>query len=369
MRTPGISVIIPVFNTRLYLAECLESVLRQTLDNVEVIGVDNGSNDGSYELLQEYARRYPQLKVLQHIGGRQGAARNAGLDIAQGAYVGFVDSDDFVAPTMFEAMYGKARASGADIAVCNFNSYQDGHVGRTPGLAGELLEGREPFIIEHRAKLLRNLTPWNKIFSRRLVYDHKLRFPEGIYHEDVLFTLEALLLAQGVVGLPEPLYFYRRQREGSVNLYRGEGNLHIFRVMQMVTQFLRNERLEDRYARLLGEIKVTRILWSWKQVGCKLRRVGFQQMRAEFQEIELPELLRILTHTECREFRVIRGAGYAQYRLFGMARWLYGKLLALPGLRSLAQLVRASPSPMSSVDKPLPQQPLPSPSGRERGSG
>ncbi len=121
-----IYVIIPVYNVKPYLAECLDSVMAQTYKNIVPIAVDDGSTDGCAELLDDYAARHPRLQVVHQANGGLSAARNTGLDLAYGEmdpeednYIGFVDSDDYIAPDMYEKLLGALKRDRADIACCD----------------------------------------------------------------------------------------------------------------------------------------------------------------------------------------------------------------------------------------------------------
>jgi len=324
---PVVSVIIPVFNTRPYLQQCLDSLTGQTFPEMEIICVDNGSSDGSYEFLQDYAARHTNMTVLRHPQGRQGGARNAGIEKAKGEYIGFVDSDDFIAPTMFERMVETAQVEQADVVVCNIKLYYESTGWGRKALADDLLAGDGPFSIQQRPRLLRNLTICNKLFSRELIERNHIRFPEGSFHEDQFFVIAAFLLAQRIVSVPEALYFYRRERSGSVNKYRGVDHLQIFRVLEMVNAFVAGRQIQDSYQGLIEELAISRILLVAHLIGGKHRHPYFRRMRSEFRKMKLPEQPKILTPSEYREFQIVRRFGYLIYNLlYQLLRPGYGHL-------------------------------------------
>ena len=330
MNSPAVSIIVPVLNTRPYLDKCLGSLLAQGLSSIEIICIDNGSNDGSMERLRDYARRYDNVQVIEHpVEGRQGGARNAGMDVARGKYIGFVDSDDFVAPEMFEKMHNAIEGNAAELAVCNISlCYPNGGYAQE-GLPRRDLEKGFPFLIGERPRLLRNLTICNKLFSRRLIHEHGLRFPEGKYHEDQFFVIAAFLMAQSIVSLPESFYFYRRQRPGSVNEYHGADNLHVFQVMDKVRTFLLRNGLGIEYQRLIDEVKTLKYLHLYQMTDTAWRRPFFQRMRGEFRELAFPVPRSILSVSEHREFRVARRCGYVAHAAFVKVRAIYGHFRSL----------------------------------------
>jgi len=317
---------MPVFNTRAYLAQCLESLAAQSLAEIEVICVDNGSTDGSYEFLLDYAKEHPNFFVLRHAEGRQGAARNAGLERSRGQFIGFVDSDDFVAPEMFKEMYSAARASQAEVVECNFDFNLDEETISGKGLPDDLLANDGPITIEQRPKLLRNLIPWNKIYSRELVEKNGLRFPEGIFHEDQYFVVAAFILAQRIATLPACLYTYRRGRVGSVNEHHGLDNFHVFQVMELISEFLKARKIDEPLIRLVNEVKALKYIQVCKTTRRNYKRTYYEKMRKELKNAGFPTQPKILTLPEMREVQFIDSHGYADYSVFLMSRYIYRSL-------------------------------------------
>lgn len=116
---PLISIIVPVYNVKNYLEKCLQSICGQTYKNLEIILIDDGSSDGSGELCDLFAQRDGRIKVIHQTNAGQSAARNRGLAVAQGEFLGFVDSDDWIEPDMYEFLYHLLKANGADISICS----------------------------------------------------------------------------------------------------------------------------------------------------------------------------------------------------------------------------------------------------------
>ena len=120
-----ISIIVPVYNTAKYLDKCIQTLIKQTLEDIEIIFIDDGSEDGSAEILKNYAKNDKRISILNQNHKRQGAARNYGLSIAQGEYIGFVDADDWVELDMFEKLYYPAKETDSDIVMCSMNTFED----------------------------------------------------------------------------------------------------------------------------------------------------------------------------------------------------------------------------------------------------
>jgi glycosyltransferase involved in cell wall biosynthesis len=319
---PLVSVIVPVFNTRPFLQQCLDSLFTQSLREMEIICVDNGSTDGSYEFLQEYSNRHLSVIVIRHTGGRQGGARNAGISQARGDYIGFVDSDDFVLPDMFRKMYIIADNKDAEVVECNYELFS-GKASKGQALPGDFLTDFKPISILEKPRLLRNLTPWNKIYSRDLIERYALRFPESLYHEDQFFVIAALILARHIATVPDSFYRYRRGRRGSVNRYRGADSLHIFKVMKLVSDFLESQGVDGEYKDLVNEAKALKYPQLYRTTQRKFKRAYFELMHKEFLDIELPSRPRILSLAERREFQFAQKYGHSQFDLFLELRALY----------------------------------------------
>jgi glycosyltransferase EpsH len=326
MPPPLVSVIIPVFNTRPYLQQCLDSLIAQTLKPIEIICVDNGSIDGSYEFLKEYAEVHSNMIVMKHPEGRQGGARNAGIEIARGNYIGFVDSDDFVSPDMFQLMHETAEAETAQVVVCNTQYYHidSGYGGNS--LPKSVLDTGSPAPIQQRLILLRNLTICNKLFSRKLIENHGIRFPQGSYHEDQFFVIAAMVSASRISTIPTPLYFYRRGRPGSVNESHGPDCLHIFTIMDKVVSFVEQHQQCSLLHEIIREVKVMKILQVYHLAGPEYQRSYYIQMKKQLKSANLENSYQLLTRSERREYQLVCHSGHLIFNLYLTLRAKYGEL-------------------------------------------
>lgn len=204
-----ISVIIPVYNIEKYLRRCLDSVINQTLQDLEIICVNDGSTDSSAEILEEYKRKDNRIIILNQENIGPGAARNAGLKIARGEYIGFIDADDWIDLNFFEKLYGVAKKYDAD-AACT-------EIIRTYASEKKLkkIEIKKEEIlhkcIEKYRKLgiPKNCYIWNKIYKKSKLDKHKLFFREDLHMcEDVPFTIRFLYFSDKVVTVPKTKYHY-----------------------------------------------------------------------------------------------------------------------------------------------------------------
>ncbi len=225
MGLPLISVIIPVFEVAEYLPQCLDSVLGQPGPEIEVIAVDDASPDGSAAILDDRAAADPRLRVVHlAVNGGQGPARNAGLDLASGEYVWFVDGDDRLADGALAAIGARLAHSRPDVLLIDWvSSYAGGRTAPSPG-AGLL--ARVPAGGCTLADLPRlvdlTMTSWSKLLRREFLAGLDVRFAPGI-HEDVLVTCAALLAAKSIEAVDRVCYRYRQDRAGSAMVTTSPG--------------------------------------------------------------------------------------------------------------------------------------------------
>ena len=212
----ALSILIPVYNTGDYLRPCLDSILAQTLADWELILIDDGSTDESGTICDEYAAKDERIRVVHKKNEGVSVARNLGLTLAQGEYVGFVDSDDCIAPEMFGDMYQAAMARNANIVMCDaVTVYGDGREepDTITGLEVSSWVARESW----KPKLLLEMAGavWRCIYRRDLLEEHGVKFPVGLrFSEDRVFNLYAVGYANGVEYIKSP-YYKRLIREDS----------------------------------------------------------------------------------------------------------------------------------------------------------
>ena len=217
---PKVSVIIPVYNTEKYLRQCLDSVIHQSLREIEIICVDDGSTDSSARILEKYRAEDARIKMIHQGNAGLSAARNTGLRAARGEYVYFIDSDDYVETNALEFVYKEAKRDRLDILFFDGESFFDppelksGFVGADccyrPCEFGGVLSGTDMYV-KMRAKGVFRPMVWLQLLRRQYLIEEKLTFREGILHEDILFTTCGTLQAKRVGHRNVQLYHYRRR--------------------------------------------------------------------------------------------------------------------------------------------------------------
>ena len=216
--TKKISVIVPVYNVCKYLDECVGSICEQTYDNLQIILVDDGSTDGSGELCDAWAKKDSRVEVIHCKNQGVSCARNAGLERAEGELIGFVDSDDYIAPDMYEQLYDRLEESGCSMVVCAYKTVDE--QGMPLGQIYENISDGTLFVDEYLLKYCENarnhcelVIVTNRLYKREL-FDH-VQFVEGVIHEDEFFLNDILFQVGQVPVISNALYFYR-QRAGSI---------------------------------------------------------------------------------------------------------------------------------------------------------
>lgn len=235
-----VSVIIPIFNAEKYLRKCVDSVLAQTLDDFEIILVDDGSTDGSPNICDEYAKR-PNVTAIHQMNSGASCARNAGIMNATGEYIAFVDADDYIVPQMYEEMYRVAKEAEVDIVFCNFVTIDENGENEMKGIsympADEKLNNSKMRKLLCKEESYRMLWfPWKSIYRKSLILNYSIVFQNGNIGEDTLFNLNAILYAKNCWFIDKAYYYYVQVR-GSItrgggyksNFYQGMNSYYITR--------------------------------------------------------------------------------------------------------------------------------------------
>lgn len=213
-----ISVIIPVYNVKEYLSECIESLINQTYPYFEIILVDDGSTDGSQFICDEYSSNYEFIRVLHKENGGLSDARNKGLQYALGDFVIFVDSDDYVSPDFVEALAKGFNNESVDITCCCYQKFNDGE---SPLKKVE----NERILFMNSTQAMRfcyskagrnvDIVAWNKMYRKCLFLNYSIEYPYHKFFEDLYTTFKLFYYARNIVIDMRPLYYYR-QRRGSI---------------------------------------------------------------------------------------------------------------------------------------------------------
>lgn len=216
MKDELISIIVPVYRVEPYLEKCLESLRSQTYRNLEIILVDDGSPDNCGAICDRYAREDSRFRVFHTENGGLSAARNVGLRAASGDYIGFVDSDDWTEPEMYEKLHNAIIQTGADVSCCCFYTVFPQEVIEMKTLGLRLLDAEDALRELIEGACIRTGV-WSKLYRRELWED--VSFPEGRIFEDVLTTYRIFRKMEKLAAIPEHLYYYRRREDSICGTY------------------------------------------------------------------------------------------------------------------------------------------------------
>ena len=245
-----VSVVVPIYNVEEYISKCLKSLENQTLKEIEIILVNDGSTENSGKIAKEYADELPQkFKYLEKKNGGLSDARNYGMKYVTGDYVAFLDSDDYVEKETYELLYKKAKEEDADYVECDF-------IWEYPNK--EVVDRRSDYKTDR--EMLKNVrvVAWNKLIKTSILKKNKIEFPFGLRYEDIEFTYKLIPFLKKVAYVEKPLIHYM-QRDTSIANVQTEKNKDIFEILDNVLEFYkRNDLYEDykdeleyTYSRLL----------------------------------------------------------------------------------------------------------------------
>ena len=235
---PLISVIVPVYNVEKYLPKCVDSILGQTYENLEIILVEDGTKDNSGAICDAYAAKDSRIRVIHKENGGLSSARNAGMDIARGDYFGFVDSDDWIEPKMYETLLNLAEKYHADLVCGSRYDVAEATGERTLGLHHEKEEALSSMDLLGRVFTWDGCdsAAWDKLYRRHLFDD--IRYPLGMYSEDIAIFYKLMEKANRVALCPEPLYNYHHRENSITTAKLSEKTFHYPRHTEVIYPYI-----------------------------------------------------------------------------------------------------------------------------------
>lgn len=216
--SPSISVIVPIYKTEKYILKCLNSIQSQTYTDIEIICVDDASSDRSVDIVEQCKALDPRIKLIRHHTNLGlSAARNTGIDIAEGQFIASVDSDDFISADFLEKLYGAALENDCDIVACGLNEVDNkGRLVRSIKFGEHLVDFAK---VRPNLFSLTNPSFCTKLWRTSFLRDNQLRFEIGRYYEDLIFTYKALMLPSKFCSINDLLYFYLQRDDSIIKTY------------------------------------------------------------------------------------------------------------------------------------------------------
>jgi glycosyltransferase involved in cell wall biosynthesis len=243
-----VSIIVPIYNVEKYLPKCIDSLVSQTLQEIEIILVNDASPDNSAAIMREYVGKYSNIKCIYLSENKcLGGARNEGIKVAEGKYVSFVDSDDYVDITMFDKMYQKAEETSSELTYCMFQRIDEAgkHLKNDflypPEFAGEISENKI------RGYFHKPSYAWGKLFKRDIIMDNNILFPEHLKYEDSFFMLQIAINLTKAAMVPEALYYYLQRKTSILNSRNTEHHLEQIKVVDLFVDEMKKKGYYQKY--------------------------------------------------------------------------------------------------------------------------
>ena len=248
-----VSIIIPVYNTAKYLSRCATHLCNQTIDEIELIFINDGSNDNSLDILNEFKEKYPdRVKIINKENGGQASARNLGIHLASGDYIGFADSDDYVEEDMFETMYNAAITYDANYVECNFKFIEDrdGVYKDLPkrGNVRTYTTNRDMFINPQ-------VSPWNKLYKASILKDNPIIFPEGLIYEDTAFFIKSIPYISKTVYIAREFVHYFLRTGSTMNSTSIDSQHKVGNIIPVLSDILTYYKEHNLYAEYEKELE------------------------------------------------------------------------------------------------------------------
>lgn len=291
---PKVSVILPVYNVGKYLKQSLDSLITQTLEDIEIICVNDGSTDDGKQILDEYAKKDSRIKVIHKEHAGTGAARNDGLKIATGECIGFVDPDDWVKENMFERLYDVLKEQNVDIVMCMPDGFND---------QKQIFQAFGYFVEDNFAQLKnrgvfnwKDISPfsypmciWNKLYRKELFDKNNIDFAEGLDFEDHKVIFKSLLTAKSIYFIPEKLYVYRHNRPGSILSDNDNRLIDHIEIFNIVEKILEETGTSESLRKDFITYKVHNLLYYYGMIKDEHKADYYQKMLESIKETNLTE--------------------------------------------------------------------------------
>ena len=292
-----ISVIVPVYNVEKYLSKCLESIINQTYQNLEIICVDDGSTDSSPKILEEYAKKDTRIKILEQTNSGQGVARNYAINLAKGEYIMFVDSDDWLSLNACEVLLNKISLTSSDFVIFGAYLFDDNKNCEridSPYWSvdeyREILKRKEVFDYKDVKDIIfKRFSPWNKFYNASFLKANNIKFDEKLEFEDVIFHMKSFLFADRITYCQDCLYNYRLFHSSSCTerFRRGKEVFNIIEVVNTVEALLQTVNVYETLKMQFLKFKISLYIEYYNNINNKsVQNIFKKKIKFEFEQIE-----------------------------------------------------------------------------------
>ena len=322
-----VSIIIPVYNADKHLSQCLDSIINQTLKEIEIICVNDGSTDFSCQILEKYAQKDQRIKIINKNNSGPGASRKIGLNFATGEFIAFVDSDDWVKLDTFEKLYNNGISNNSDLVIINPIRY-DGNNDRYLymdgfDIANYLNDNNinfdqftfdytdiNPFILN------KSFSTWSKLYKNEFLNSYNdFYFPEYTFYEDVPFHVQVLLRAKRISFCTERLYIYRVSSDNSMIDYSTKSRkvFDIFIVVDKVRQFLiENEKIDEFKSEFI-QFEIRQLTQWLDNCGDDYKQEFFERTKQYFKQMNLN--IDVINKLNTQYENIINSSSYKEFKL------------------------------------------------------
>lgn len=293
--SPKVSIIIPVYNAKKFIQPCLINCMNQTLEDIEIIVIDDKSTDNTVELVKQIMTEDSRIKLIElEENHRQGYARNVAIEQAQADYILFLDVDDSFTNNCAEEMYKKITEDDADMTVCKFATIDD-ETGKVAyehefqnyaDLPKDLHKGFsykdcEPIALFDKCNVV-----WDKIYKKSFILENDIKFPGGMYCEDDVFSFKAIFRAKKITVLDKCLVFYRVNRKTSSSNQKDRTTFDCFKMYEMIKADLLNLCIFFKFQNAFMQYQTYSFMFFYKAVNKKYRKEFFDRMKSELSVYE-----------------------------------------------------------------------------------
>lgn len=290
-----VSVIIPVYNVEEYLCQCLDSVINQTLKEIEIICVNDGSTDNSQQILEEYAEKDNRIKIINKKNAGLGAARNTGMEYATGEYIGFIDSDDWADINMFKKLYENCKTHDTDISMCPIllvNESSEDLNRETDYFDLVCFDEKfnnRPFNLDQTKDFVLDIAvnAYNKIYRTEFINRIEAKFPEGLLFEDVPFFYETYLNANRISLVRDFLIYHRVNRSSSITAEANKKHFDTIKIQNLMLESFRSLTNFNEFKIDLYNKKIFRIIRRYFEVAEIYRKEFFELIKQDFEKMNL----------------------------------------------------------------------------------
>lgn len=317
-----VTIVVPVYNTGKFLHRCVDSIINQTYTNTEIILVDDGSEDNSPEICDDYARQDTRIKVIHKKNGGLSMARNTGIDEAKGEYICFIDSDDYIHPEFIDTLYHMCINYNADIAQCGIiKTKNDDFIDDKKIFTVKTFDNMEMIERIYKKNYSENIVAWNKLYLLKLFSD--VRYPEGIMREDEATTYKLFYNANKIAVTEKGYYYYFSNPESFTRCKYTVKQLDILRAMEIRLDFYRRKGLKKFYDKdcflyltriLINYYKVVKYLDDSKKYKTELKE-KYKEIYNSADKKEWSIGRKILLRF-CRTFPLFYGAVYMKIKSY-----------------------------------------------------